>query len=314
MDSIDIIMPTYNDRAKKILLSLKSIFKQDYTNFKIFLIDDGSDVPYGGIEDEELKKIDDRLFVITNKSNQGVAYSRNHAAKIGNSKFIAFMDTGDLWSETFLSKMISIIKANQSTALVCSATAFFTSKNKIQKTSVFWPYNRDLFQEALIRNFTPGAPTSWLIRREIFEKYNGFYALNDIPEDQYFLINICKNHNVDFLNDINCYKEIDINSRSANPEKKLKTYLVNIALNIHNVTSEQVLKSVMTHYYLTISQKFFTKKSFFLAFKFFIKSFSCDLRTFTYLVKVSLENKKFLFINKRKLNRNLNSIMHDKMI
>lgn len=105
---VSIIMPSYNT-SSFIVESIKSVQKQTYTNWELIIVDDCSTDNTCDI----LSQIhDDRIIRISNTSNSGAAICRNKALKIARGKWIAFLDSDDLWHPEKLEKQISFMRAN----------------------------------------------------------------------------------------------------------------------------------------------------------------------------------------------------------
>ena len=105
---VSIIMPSYNT-ANYISDSIQSVLKQTYENWELIIVDDcSSDNTL-----ELLSKFDDkRIRVIVNEKNSGAALSRNKALKEAKGKWIAFLDSDDLWEPNKLEKQINFMKEN----------------------------------------------------------------------------------------------------------------------------------------------------------------------------------------------------------
>lgn len=89
---VSIIVPVYKVE-KTIRRCIESILNQNYRNFELILIDDGSPDDSGKICSEYVK-IDSRVRVI-HKDNSGVSDSRNLALKDAKGKYIQFADSDD---------------------------------------------------------------------------------------------------------------------------------------------------------------------------------------------------------------------------
>lgn len=89
---VSVIMPVYN-AEKYILKAVESILNQSFVNHELIIIDDhGTDNSI-----EIVKEIkDDRIRIIDNKKNMGIAYSRNQGIKDARGKYIALMDDDDI--------------------------------------------------------------------------------------------------------------------------------------------------------------------------------------------------------------------------
>jgi glycosyltransferase involved in cell wall biosynthesis len=91
---VSVIIPFFN-RVDWTIEAVKSVIRQTHKNLEIILVDDGS------IEDlKELKKLirsDKRILYYRNIKNSGVAKSRNLGVQKATGKFIAFLDSDDLF-------------------------------------------------------------------------------------------------------------------------------------------------------------------------------------------------------------------------
>lgn len=91
--TVSVIVPLYNVEAV-INRCVDSILKQNYKNFELILVDDGSQDSTGLICDEYAAK-DSRVHVI-HKQNTGVSDSRNIAIRQARGTYLQFVD-GDDW-------------------------------------------------------------------------------------------------------------------------------------------------------------------------------------------------------------------------
>ena len=105
---VSVIMPSYNT-ARFIGNSIKSVLNQTYTNWELIIVDDCST----DNTDEVVENFkDERIKFFKNKKNYGAAFSRNRALKLAEGRWIAFLDSDDLWVHTKLEKQISFMKEN----------------------------------------------------------------------------------------------------------------------------------------------------------------------------------------------------------
>lgn len=107
-DLVSIIMPSYNTE-KYIAETIQSVIDQTYTNWELIIVDDCSN----DNTDEVVSQFDDaRIKYIKNSVNSGAAVSRNMALKEASGKWIAFLDSDDLWMQDKLEKQLSFMKEN----------------------------------------------------------------------------------------------------------------------------------------------------------------------------------------------------------
>ena len=106
---VDIILPNYNS-IKYIDETIQSVINQSYKNWRLILIDDFSKIETRKKikKYEKLKKI--KIYWL--KKNRGAAYCRNLGLKNSSSKYIAFLDSDDVWDKNKLKKQIQFMKKN----------------------------------------------------------------------------------------------------------------------------------------------------------------------------------------------------------
>ena len=103
-------MPVYNTPKKDLERCLNSIIKQTYTNYKVYIIDDGSNDITKNYLDDFVKNKDN--FIVKHIKNNGVSNARNLGIEISNSKYIAFVDADDTVEKNFLQDAFELIKKN----------------------------------------------------------------------------------------------------------------------------------------------------------------------------------------------------------
>jgi len=107
-DLVSIIMPSYNT-AKFIGETINSVLSQTYSNWELIIVDDCSN----DNTDEVVASFDDkRIKYIKNEKNSGAAVSRNRALREAKGKWIAFLDSDDLWLPEKLEKQIAFMESN----------------------------------------------------------------------------------------------------------------------------------------------------------------------------------------------------------
>ncbi len=107
---VSIIMPTYNC-AKFIEETINSVLNQTYKNWELLIVDDRSTDNTEKIVNKCVEK-DKRISYQILEKNQGAAIARNTAIKEAKGKYIAFLDSDDLWTEDKLEKQIEFMQKN----------------------------------------------------------------------------------------------------------------------------------------------------------------------------------------------------------
>ena len=105
---VSIIMPSYNT-GKYIAESINSVLAQTYTNWELIIVDDCSS---DNTEEVVQSFKDNRIIYLKNENNSGAALSRNRALREAKGKWIAFLDSDDLWMPDKLRQQINFMKEN----------------------------------------------------------------------------------------------------------------------------------------------------------------------------------------------------------
>lgn len=106
--NVSIIMPSYNT-ASFIAASIASVLAQTYKSWELIIVDDCST----DNTDEVVSHFQDtRIRYLKNDKHSGAAISRNRALREANGKWIAFLDSDDIWLPDKLEKQISFMEKN----------------------------------------------------------------------------------------------------------------------------------------------------------------------------------------------------------
>lgn len=107
---VSIIMPAYNSE-KYIRQSIESVINQEYQEWELLVVDDCSTDNTCEVV-ESIISYEQRIKLFRQPFNQGVSEARNRAIKEANGRFIAFLDSDDIWKEEKLSSQISFMLKN----------------------------------------------------------------------------------------------------------------------------------------------------------------------------------------------------------
>lgn len=106
MDMVSIVVPIYNVE-NYLTRCLDSILAQDYINYEVLMVNDGSTDNSGRLAQ---KYTSDSRFKLINQKNAGVSVARNTGIEHANGKYIYFLDPDDWISFNLLSEAIKNIK------------------------------------------------------------------------------------------------------------------------------------------------------------------------------------------------------------
>lgn len=105
---VSIIMPNYNSE-KYVEETIKSIISQTYENWELLFVDDCS-------TDKSVELVrsfgDERIRILQNEVNSGAAVSRNFALREARGKWMAFLDSDDIWEPYKLERQLKFMVEN----------------------------------------------------------------------------------------------------------------------------------------------------------------------------------------------------------
>lgn len=165
MSLISVIIPVYNGAAF-IARAVNSALAQDFPDFEVIVVDDGSTDATGLI----LNTYGDRIHVIS-QENRGQAVARNRAAAIAHGQYLAFLDADDWWREDKL-RLTHRALESQETAVIA-----FSAWRQVLLDEVDLPdyrYERAPSLEDMFSRRFDLAPSAVLMRRSAFEHCGGF--------------------------------------------------------------------------------------------------------------------------------------------
>ncbi len=108
---VSIITPTFNSQ-QFIGQTIKSVQDQTYTTWEMIIVDDCSTDQTVAIV-QELAKSDQRIRFFQLEKNSGAGIARNTALQKATGKYIAFLDSDDLWQKEKLQKQIGFMQTNE---------------------------------------------------------------------------------------------------------------------------------------------------------------------------------------------------------
>lgn len=107
---VSVIVPTYNSE-KFICQSLDSVVEQFYCDWEIIIVDDCSTDRSYEIAQQYSSK-DNRIKAIRLNQNSGAAIARNTGIKLAQGRYIAFLDSDDIWLPNKLEIQIKFMQRN----------------------------------------------------------------------------------------------------------------------------------------------------------------------------------------------------------
>ena len=115
---VSVVIPMYNS-GKYIIPTISSALRQTYTNLEILVIDDCSKDDSIQVVEEFAKK-DNRVRCIPQERNGGAAVARNRGIKEAKGRYIAFLDSDDLWAPDKIEKQLALMNEKNAVFAFCA--------------------------------------------------------------------------------------------------------------------------------------------------------------------------------------------------
>jgi teichuronic acid biosynthesis glycosyltransferase TuaG len=211
---VSIITPAYN--AEKFLVDMiRSVQKQTYSCWELIIVNDCSTDDTLAIAQKESQK-DNRIKVINLSKNSGAAEARNEGIKQATGRFIAFLDSDDLWASDKLEKQLHFMKTKQ---IGFSFTNYSMINEKGDRIIKLIECPLTVNYKQLLKNTTIGCLTVMIDRK----KLGDFRMPNIQPEDTALWLKILKEGHIAYcLQENLAYYRIVEGSASSNKIKAAK--------------------------------------------------------------------------------------------
>jgi len=189
---VSVIIPTYN-RGWTLKEAVDSVLAQDFTDFELIVVDDGSTD-----NTQEILSSYKEDIIILQQENKGVSAARNRGIASASGQYVSFLDSDDLWLPQKLSTQIDFFNANPD-ALICQTEekwirdgTFVNPKKRHKKLS------GDIFEQSLYLCLV--SPSAVMIKRSLFENTGMFDKSLPACEDYDMWLRVSSRYPVYLIN------------------------------------------------------------------------------------------------------------------
>ena len=171
---VSVITPALN-AALLIEHTIRSVQAQTYKSWEMLIVDDCSEDNTCQIV-EQFAKGDSRICLIRHHQNMGPAASRNTAIKAAKGRYIAILDSDDMWLPNKIEKQVNFMEANPAVVVMGTAARLIYS-NGTQRVR-YRPLDTMSIRKNIIK-ICPFTHSSVMIRKGVFDKV----GLYDVAKD-----------------------------------------------------------------------------------------------------------------------------------
>ena len=223
MTLFSVIIPLYN-KAEHISDTLKSVVAQEFQDFEVIVVNDGS-------TDNSLEivaKIEDARLSLHTLENKGVSAARNYGVKKALGKYLIFLDADDLWEVNHLKVLANLINKYPNATLFCSGYKRQAGENNFQRAHFgkipdnFIGFVDDYFKQSL--PFSIAGMGTACVSKENFLAIGGFTENVSHGEDIELWTSLALRGSVALQNTPTVIHKLDAENRVSNLKAKDKTF------------------------------------------------------------------------------------------
>ena len=203
---VSVIIPCYN-HEKYVTLCVESVINQNYSNFEVIVIDDGSKDK----SPEILKELQQNYsFTLVLQQNMGLSATLNKALKeFVKGEYISICASDDFWCLDKLELQVSFMKRHPNIPMCYGKTHYIDEKSEIIK--LFDRQNDilrggDLFEDIFMFKLHP--PVNYFFKTSLFNEI-GYFDENIFAEDYYMNLKIASKYEIGFIDEYLSYYRVD---------------------------------------------------------------------------------------------------------
>jgi glycosyltransferase involved in cell wall biosynthesis len=192
---VSVIIPAFN-RANVIKRAIRSVAAQSFRDFDVIVIDDGStDATEAAVKEVSFPS----LRIVKHSGNRGAAAARNTGITEATGRFIAFLDSDDIWNADKLARQISALERVSANIKAC-ATGY--QLYKADRHLTVRPELKPIqFKTDILFGCTISPGTTLMIERLAFDQIGPFDETLRYLEDWDWLLRFVERFDVLILPD-----------------------------------------------------------------------------------------------------------------
>ena len=232
-----IIVPIY-DVERYLTQCIESVLAQDYSNYELILVDDGSPDNSIDICTKYAKQYSNIVFI--HKINGGVSDARNAGIQIARGEYLMFLDSDDYWEgTTILSNLQNIITENNPDVIFNYMSSVYPDKivnHYINRDKLIGSFKEDfqgLYQDGIYLGF----PFTKIMKRELIFKNQLFFIKGRTFEDIIWSFSLVK-HIKDYAIYQNCFYMYRRERKGAISSVITAQKQISLFQNLSNVITE----------------------------------------------------------------------------
>jgi glycosyltransferase involved in cell wall biosynthesis len=190
---VSVIIPTYN-RLSMLQEAVDSVLCQDFEDFELIVVDDGSTDGTA----EEMRRYGGRVRCLRHSKNRGVSATRNKGILYARGKYVAFLDSDDLWVKGKLKLQVTFLDENPQYPLCYTDEIWIRKGRRVNPKQRHAKYSGWIFEKCL--PLCTISPSSAMMRKTLFPKVGLFDEALPVCEDYDFWLRVSVRFPIFFIN------------------------------------------------------------------------------------------------------------------
>ena len=188
---VSVIIPTYN-RWPMVRQAIESVLAQSYRGWELIVVDDGSN---DGTS-EHLAQYGPSVRHVSRPRN-GVAAARNYGVRIAKGRYVAFLDSDDLWMARKLEIQAAFMEQHPEIQICQTEEIWIRGGVRVNPRAKHAKPSGDIFRRSLDRCLV--SPSAVMMTKDLFNQYGGFDESFPVCEDYDLWLRIGIDHLVPLI-------------------------------------------------------------------------------------------------------------------
>ena len=203
MPLVSVIIPAYN-RAPLLKEAVRSVLAQSFRDIEIIIADDGSTDGTPSmlreLEEKSLSAPEGPPLRLLRQDHRGMAGQvRNFAVQAASGRYLAFLDSDDLWLPEKLSRQLPFFGKPPGLRLVHTRELWLRQGRVISQKGQRHRRFGDVFGDALEKCIL--GPSTVVLERSLFDEIGGFREDLEVAEDYELGLRITALHEIGYVDE-----------------------------------------------------------------------------------------------------------------
>ncbi len=189
--AVSVIIPTHN-RWPMIAEAVESVLAQSFKDFELIVVDDGSSDGTA----EKIQALGREIRIIV-QSRRGVSAARNRGARVARGRYLAFLDSDDLWVREKLAVQTAFMVEHPEFQISQTNEIWIRGGVRVNPKAKHRKPSGDIFRPSL--ELCLVSPSAAMLTKDLFNRMGGFDESLPVCEDYDLWLRVAVDHSVPLI-------------------------------------------------------------------------------------------------------------------